>query len=295
MFDRDGTCLDQPAERDKTTFKDRVRARAGQAQELGGLVWVYVGPEPAPAAAALRRLRDGRRPRHRLRRLCPATGCRSWRTPSTRTTSSGCTAATSSSSATGGLRGPQVVPAAARQGRLRRVRVRHHQAPRAGGPQRGRRRLGDRAPAGVPVQHAGRRRGHRADADPGADRRHHHLVHALHGARPRRRPGPGPGRHPRLRASLARRARQPHHRLRRGPGHHGLGHPGPDHRPDHRAPGQVRRRRRHAAQDVQAADGRGRRRPRPARRGPRPDRTTASTCPARRTSSAPGPTSPSSG
>src|SRR6266511_1264156 len=34
-------------------------------------------------------------------RCCRATGSRSWRTPSTRTTSSGCTAATSSSSATG--------------------------------------------------------------------------------------------------------------------------------------------------------------------------------------------------
>ena len=47
LFGLDGTCLDQPAEMDKTSFKDRVRAHAGVAQELGGMVWVYVGPEPA--------------------------------------------------------------------------------------------------------------------------------------------------------------------------------------------------------------------------------------------------------
>jgi 5,5'-dehydrodivanillate O-demethylase len=48
LFGLDGACLEQPAERDDTTFKDRVRIRSGQAQELGGLIWAYVGPEPAP-------------------------------------------------------------------------------------------------------------------------------------------------------------------------------------------------------------------------------------------------------
>jgi 5,5'-dehydrodivanillate O-demethylase len=48
LFGVDGTCLDQPAELDKTTFKDRVRTDAGKAQELGGLVWAYLGPDPAP-------------------------------------------------------------------------------------------------------------------------------------------------------------------------------------------------------------------------------------------------------
>jgi phenylpropionate dioxygenase-like ring-hydroxylating dioxygenase large terminal subunit len=33
---------------DKTSFKERVKANAGMAQELGGMVWVYVGPRPAP-------------------------------------------------------------------------------------------------------------------------------------------------------------------------------------------------------------------------------------------------------
>jgi 5,5'-dehydrodivanillate O-demethylase len=48
LFGLDGTCLDMPAERDDTNFKDRVTARVGVAQELGGLVWAYLGPLPAP-------------------------------------------------------------------------------------------------------------------------------------------------------------------------------------------------------------------------------------------------------
>jgi 5,5'-dehydrodivanillate O-demethylase len=48
LFGHDGACLDQPAELDSTSFKDRVRAAAGSAQELGGLVWAYLGPQPAP-------------------------------------------------------------------------------------------------------------------------------------------------------------------------------------------------------------------------------------------------------
>ena len=48
LFGLDGECLEQPAERDETNFRDRVRAKAGAAQEMGGLVWAYVGPMPAP-------------------------------------------------------------------------------------------------------------------------------------------------------------------------------------------------------------------------------------------------------
>src|SRR6266498_4436991 len=40
LFGLDGTCLDQPAEMEKTAFRDRVKANAGLAQELGGMVWV---------------------------------------------------------------------------------------------------------------------------------------------------------------------------------------------------------------------------------------------------------------
>ncbi len=47
-FDADGRCVDQPAEKDSTSFMDRVSADTGVAAELGGLVWAYVGPKPAP-------------------------------------------------------------------------------------------------------------------------------------------------------------------------------------------------------------------------------------------------------
>ncbi len=47
-FDTDGACTDQPAEKDNTNFQERVRATAGKVEELGGLVWAYVGPDPAP-------------------------------------------------------------------------------------------------------------------------------------------------------------------------------------------------------------------------------------------------------
>ena len=48
VFDTDGVCTEQPAEKDNTNFQDRVRAQAGKVEELGGLVWAYVGPMPAP-------------------------------------------------------------------------------------------------------------------------------------------------------------------------------------------------------------------------------------------------------
>jgi 5,5'-dehydrodivanillate O-demethylase len=48
MYDVDGQCIDQPGEPEKSTFKHRIRARAGKLQEMGGLLFAYVGPEPAP-------------------------------------------------------------------------------------------------------------------------------------------------------------------------------------------------------------------------------------------------------
>lgn len=47
-FDLKGQCVDQPAERDNSAFRDRVKLEAGAVQELGGLVWAYVGPSPVP-------------------------------------------------------------------------------------------------------------------------------------------------------------------------------------------------------------------------------------------------------
>ena len=48
LFDNGGACLDQPAEPDKSQFKNRIKAFTGKAEALGGMVWAYVGPDPAP-------------------------------------------------------------------------------------------------------------------------------------------------------------------------------------------------------------------------------------------------------
>src|ERR1700749_4499106 len=48
MFGTDGSCLDQPAEREETNFRSRVAAQAFSVEEVGGLIWGYLGPQPAP-------------------------------------------------------------------------------------------------------------------------------------------------------------------------------------------------------------------------------------------------------
>jgi len=40
--------LEQPAEPEDSTFKDRVQHPAYQAEEIGGFIFAYIGPEPAP-------------------------------------------------------------------------------------------------------------------------------------------------------------------------------------------------------------------------------------------------------
>jgi 5,5'-dehydrodivanillate O-demethylase oxygenase subunit len=44
----DGQCLEQPFEPAGSTYKDRIRQRAYPVQKLAGLLFVYMGPEPAP-------------------------------------------------------------------------------------------------------------------------------------------------------------------------------------------------------------------------------------------------------
>ena len=48
LYATDGRCLEQPAEPEASTFLDRVRQPAYRAEELGGLIFAYLGPEPAP-------------------------------------------------------------------------------------------------------------------------------------------------------------------------------------------------------------------------------------------------------
>jgi len=48
LYDVRGRCLEQPAEPEDSRFKDRVQHPAYQAQEIGGFIFAYIGPEPAP-------------------------------------------------------------------------------------------------------------------------------------------------------------------------------------------------------------------------------------------------------
>jgi len=48
LYDVEGRCLEQPLEPADSTFKDRVRQPAYRAAEAAGLVFAYIGPEPAP-------------------------------------------------------------------------------------------------------------------------------------------------------------------------------------------------------------------------------------------------------
>jgi 5,5'-dehydrodivanillate O-demethylase len=47
LYDRRGKCLEQPAEPEDSSFKDRIQHPAYPAREAGGLVFAYIGPEPA--------------------------------------------------------------------------------------------------------------------------------------------------------------------------------------------------------------------------------------------------------
>jgi 5,5'-dehydrodivanillate O-demethylase len=48
MFDATGQCIEQPLEPPDSTFKDRIRLPGYPVEEMGGLIWAYLGPRPAP-------------------------------------------------------------------------------------------------------------------------------------------------------------------------------------------------------------------------------------------------------
>src|SRR5579859_1566179 len=52
-FAADGTCVDMPNEPADSDFKQKVRATAYPTVDRGGVVWAYLGPEPAPALPEL--------------------------------------------------------------------------------------------------------------------------------------------------------------------------------------------------------------------------------------------------
>ena len=97
-FDAAGACIDQPNEPEGSTFAGKTKTTAYPVEELGGLLWAYMGPLPAPLIPRL----DGLVAEGTIRILgsavkSRATGCRSWRIRSTRYTRNGCTATSSSS------------------------------------------------------------------------------------------------------------------------------------------------------------------------------------------------------
>ena len=47
-FDVQGHCIDQPNESEMTCFTDRVKTSAYAVEELGGMLFAYMGPEPRP-------------------------------------------------------------------------------------------------------------------------------------------------------------------------------------------------------------------------------------------------------
>ena len=48
MFAPSGQCIETPLEAEHDPFKDRIRVKGYPVQEMGGLVWAYMGPEPMP-------------------------------------------------------------------------------------------------------------------------------------------------------------------------------------------------------------------------------------------------------
>ena len=48
LYDTSGRCIEQPAEVSRTAREEKARQRAYPTQELGGLVFAYMGPQPAP-------------------------------------------------------------------------------------------------------------------------------------------------------------------------------------------------------------------------------------------------------
>jgi len=47
-FDRSGQCVDTPAEPPESKLKNRIKIASYEVQELGGLIWAYLGRSPAP-------------------------------------------------------------------------------------------------------------------------------------------------------------------------------------------------------------------------------------------------------
>lgn len=48
VYDVNGRCIEQPAEPEGSTFKDKIRLKAYPVREVGGLIWAYMGSGEPP-------------------------------------------------------------------------------------------------------------------------------------------------------------------------------------------------------------------------------------------------------
>ncbi len=48
LYDKSGQCIEQPLEPPDSNYKDKIKITAYPVQEMGGLIWAYLGPEPVP-------------------------------------------------------------------------------------------------------------------------------------------------------------------------------------------------------------------------------------------------------
>jgi nitrite reductase/ring-hydroxylating ferredoxin subunit len=47
-YDRTGQCVHMPTEPKESTYKERIKLKAYPTWEAGGMIWTYMGPQPAP-------------------------------------------------------------------------------------------------------------------------------------------------------------------------------------------------------------------------------------------------------
>jgi 5,5'-dehydrodivanillate O-demethylase len=48
LFSPSGECIEQPLEPAARGFKDKIRIKSYPVEEMGGLIWAYLGPQPVP-------------------------------------------------------------------------------------------------------------------------------------------------------------------------------------------------------------------------------------------------------
>ena len=96
-FDFTGQCIEVPSEPEESGFAKKIKLKSYPLVERGGILWTYMGPAGAHAAAAGVGIRHGRRPSSASYPSASRNpiGCRRWKAASIRATSPGCTATTS--------------------------------------------------------------------------------------------------------------------------------------------------------------------------------------------------------